>query len=176
AVPELADLVHELLVATTGPAVVVANSFGCVVAVELALRRPELVRRLVLTSPAGAPGIRSLGPVALRFLAAMRHEPTRYLGVVVHDIGRGWTRKRRANLRALLSYPIEEKARGLTVPALVVRGREDRLVPAEFARRLAATIPQGSRVELAAAHALPFSAPAAIARLVLDDDHPEGGA
>ncbi|MHA6783311.1 alpha/beta fold hydrolase [Pseudonocardia saturnea] len=68
-----------------------------------------------------------------------------------------------------IGYPIEERAMRLTVPTVVVRGRLDRLVPEPFARRLAAEIPQGDYVELAAAHALPFSAPDAIARLVLDD-------
>lgn len=169
-VTELADLVHELLLATTGPAVVVGNSFGCVVAVELALRHPEAVRRLVLTSAAVAPGIRTLGPVAVRFLAAMRREPAGYRRIAMRDLGRGWGRKRRANLRALLGYPIEDNARRLTVPTLVVRGRLDMLVPDEFARRLAAGIPRGDHVELAAAHALPYSAPDEIARLVLDDD------
>ncbi len=74
-VPELADTVHDLLAATTGPAVVVANSFGCQVAVELAVRHPSAVRRLVLTSPVVAPRTRNLASLALRFVAAMRHEP-----------------------------------------------------------------------------------------------------
>lgn len=169
-VPELADLAHELLTATPGPAVVVGNSFGCVIAVELALRHPEAVRRLVLTSPVIAPKVRNLAPVVFRFLATMRHEPRRYFGVLLFDALRGWTRKGRANLRALLGYPIEDRARRLTVPVLVVRGRQDRLVPAPFGRRLAEEIPQGTYVEMPAAHALPYDAPSAITQLILDAD------
>lgn len=40
---ELASLLSRLAHATTGPAVVVANSFGCLVAIELARHAPELV-------------------------------------------------------------------------------------------------------------------------------------
>lgn len=169
-VAELADLLHHLATATTGPAVLVANSFGCQIAIEHALRHPSLVRRLVLTSPVLAPPYRDLPTVAGRFLAAMRHEPWPYLGIMLLDNVRGRTRKGRAHLREMLAYPIEERARGLTVPTLVVRGNRDRLVPAPFAPRLANLVPDGSYIEVHAAHALPYDAPTAIARLVRDRD------
>lgn len=114
--PELADLLRELLAATTtGPAVVVGNSFGSLVAVELALRHPGAVCRLVLTSPVVAPKVRSLTSVVRRFVGAMRHEPVSYLVITMTDSARGWTAKGRANLRALLDYPIEDRAATLTV-------------------------------------------------------------
>ncbi len=166
-VTELADLVHELIAATMGSAVVVANSFGCPVAVELALRHPESVRALVLTSPAVAPGVRSLAPVVGRFLAAMSHEPWPYLGVALIDVARCSPRKGYVNLRALLCYPIEDRAARLDIPVVVVRGLLDRIVPEAFARRLAGRVRRGEYVELPAAHALPHSCPRALARMVL---------
>lgn len=167
---QLADILADILASTIGPAVVVANSFGCQLAVELALRHPSTVRRLVLTGPVLAPPARSLPAVARRFVAAMRHEPWSYLGIVVLDNLRGWTRKGRANLRALLAYPIEERVRELTVPALVVRGEQDRLVPEAFARRLADLVPDGRYVEVPAPHALTYDGPRTLARLVRDGD------
>lgn len=170
--PELVDTVHELIVDLTGPAVVVANSFGCQIAIELALRHPEAVRRLVLTSPVVAPQSRSISAVVVRFAVAMRHEPVRFLGIMLVDTLRGWPRKGPANLRALLAYPIEDRAGRLAVPTVVVRGSRDALVPATFARRLAHVIPCGCYVEVAAAHALTYDAPQAITRLVLADGAP----
>lgn len=171
--PELADLLHELLAATTtGPAVVVGNSFGSLVAVELALRHPDAVCRLVLTSPVVAPKVRSLWSVVRRFLGAMRHEPLSYLAITMTDSVRGWTVKGRANLRTLLDYPIEDRAATLTVPTVVVRGRSDRLVPAPFARRLADRIPQSELAEVAAGHAMPYHAPHVLVRIVLRADPP----
>ncbi|MDN5749034.1 MAG: alpha/beta hydrolase [Pseudonocardia sp.] len=158
-IAELADLLAELVAASAGPAVVVANSFGCQLAVELALRHPAAVRRLVLTGPVLAPPVRGLPEVARRFVAAMRHEPWSYLGVVVLDNLRGWTRKG----RVLRVYPIEEE---LTVPALVVRGEQDRLVPEPFARRLADLVPDGRHVEVATPHALTYHGPRTLAHLV----------
>jgi 2-hydroxy-6-oxonona-2,4-dienedioate hydrolase len=171
-VVELADAVYDLLVATTGPAVVVANSFGCQVAVELALRHPAAVRRLVLTSPVVAPRTRALASVVVRFLAAICREPWRYLGIALLDLFRGWPRKGRANLRALLAYPIEARARALTVPVLVVRGTRDPLVPAPFGRRLAQSIRLGRYVELDTTHALTFDGPDLLAGLVRSGDAP----
>lgn len=167
-VPALADVVHGVLTASTGPAVVLANSFGCQVAVELALRHPDAVRLLVLTSPVLAPRLRGLRAVAARFATAMRHEPARYLGIVVLDSLRAWPRKRRANLRALRAYPILERAQALRVPVVVVRGARDPLVPAPFARALARA-GRGRFVEVPAPHALTYDAPRALARIV--DEH-----
>jgi hypothetical protein len=83
------------------------------------------------------------------------------------------------NLRALLGYPVLDRAGRLDVPAVVVRGRRDPLVPDRFARRLAAAIPRGRYVVVDGRHALPYGMPEAVAGLVLDgvagsvtSDHP----
>lgn len=163
---ELAAVLHGLLRRTTGPAVVVANSFGCLVAIELALRAPEAVQGLVLTSPVLAPRARSLAPLAVRFVRAMRHESPRYLAVLLTDVLRASSRRGRTDLRALLEDPVLERADRLTVPTLVVRGRHDHLVPRAFAERLAERIPAGDYCELDSSHALPFSSPRDVAALV----------
>jgi pimeloyl-ACP methyl ester carboxylesterase len=75
--PDLADLVADLVTALPGPADVVVNSFGCQVAVELALRHPTAARRLVLTSPVTPRRLRSLLALAARFAAAKHCEPWR---------------------------------------------------------------------------------------------------
>lgn len=165
-VEELAMTLHRLMDRTTGPATVVANSFGCIVAIELALRAPDLVERLVLTSPVLAPRARSLAPLAVRFARAMRHESWHYLALLSVDAVRASTRRGRTDLRALLDVPVLERAAGLRVPVLVVRGTRDHLVPPPFARRLADRVPRGDYAEIDSTHALPFAAPRALAGLV----------
>lgn len=162
----LAETLQRLMERTTGPATVVANSFGCIVAVELALRAPHMVERLVLTSPVLAPRARRPVPLVVRFARAMRHEPPRYLALLVRDALRASVRRGRADLQALLEIEVPERAAGLAVPTLVVRGTRDHLVPVPFARRLAGRIPGGEFAELDSSHALPFVAPRALADLV----------
>jgi pimeloyl-ACP methyl ester carboxylesterase len=55
------------------------------------------------------------------------------------------------------------------MPTLVIWGGEDRLLPPEHGRRLAALIP-GARVEIldGVGHVVPLEAPGAFARLVAD--------
>lgn len=163
---DLAGTLQGLMEGTTGPATVVANSFGCIVAIELALRAPDLVERLVLTSPVLAPRARNPVPLVVRFARAMRHEPPRYLAMVLLDVLRASLRRGRTDLRVLLDAPVLERAADLTVPTLVVRGTRDHLVPPPFARRVAARIPRGAFAELDSSHALPFAAPGALADLV----------
>ncbi|WP_300011630.1 alpha/beta hydrolase [Pseudonocardia sp.] len=185
----LVGTLQRLMERTTGRATVVANSFGCILAIELALQAPDLVERLVLTSPVLAPRARGPVPLVARFARAMRHEPPRYLALVVRDVVRASVRRAGEDLRSLLAVPVLERAAGLAVPALVVRGTRDHLVPPPFARRVAAHIPRGEFVELDSSHALPFAAPRALADLVrardagrhgphgdLGEQHPPPGA
>lgn len=70
--PDQARRLAEVLRATAGrrPAAVVAHSFGAGAGVELALRSPHAVGRLVLVDPAlGVPDAVPRGPRALRFPA-----------------------------------------------------------------------------------------------------------
>ncbi|MCX6462918.1 MAG: alpha/beta fold hydrolase [Pseudonocardiales bacterium] len=163
---ELAETLQRLMEKTTGPSVVVANTFGCILAVELALRAPDLVERLVLTSPVLAPRARQPVPLVVRFARAMRHEPPGYLALMVRDALRASVRRGRADLQALLEVPVLERAGDLRVPTLVVRGTRDHLVPVPFARRLAGRIPGAEFAELESSHALPFVAPRVLAELV----------
>ncbi|MEY9212362.1 alpha/beta fold hydrolase [Thermobifida halotolerans] len=172
---DLAGVLHRVMLRTTGPAIVVGNSFGCQTAVELAVRHPEAVTRLVLTSPVLAPRNRGLLPLTARFVAAMRRESPRYLAIMLVDVLRASFRKERADLRALRTDRILRRAGDLTVPTLVVCGTRDPIVPPAFARRLAARIPVGRYREIDATHALPYAAPRVLADLVRDADGESSG-
>lgn len=67
------------------PAVVVANSFGCQVAAELAVRWPERVRGLILLAPTVDPQARSARRHAARWLVTMPFEPPSLACVVARD-------------------------------------------------------------------------------------------
>jgi pimeloyl-ACP methyl ester carboxylesterase len=70
-------------------------------------------------------------------------------------------------LRHLLRHPIEERLSQVRMPALVLRGTHDPVVPRAWARRAAHLLPQGRLIEVAgAAHIMNFHAPERFARIV----------
>ena len=65
-------------------------------------------------------------------------------------------RERHARLVAAMACDLDDAARAITVPALILHGTADRLVPSSAARRLADLIPGADLHEIAGAGHLPF--------------------
>ncbi|SFJ98801.1 alpha/beta fold hydrolase [Cellulomonas sp. KH9] len=155
--------------------VLVGNSMGCAVSLEVAHASPERVHRLVLVSPAG--GLQNQ-PFrrALRQLArdVVREDP-RMAGVAVPDyVGFGAVNAFRA-FHELTLFPALERLVSVPVPTLAVLGDRDPLVPGPRRVRevqalshdhIAVVLIQG------AAHAINFSHPGQLANVIgawLDD-------
>ncbi|MEE8443686.1 MAG: alpha/beta fold hydrolase [Dehalococcoidia bacterium] len=151
--------------------VLVGNSLGGLLALATALRNPDRVQALVLVDAAGLgrelawplrlatlPGIGSILAAAdvrsgTRFMRRVFHRPERIEPDVYEELLR--VRKlpgvRRAVLRALRegvtllglrsSRVLHRHLVSLPVPTLVVWGQEDRILPAEHARRIARQAP-----------------------------------
>jgi pimeloyl-ACP methyl ester carboxylesterase len=156
-IPERAE---RLAAELPGSALLVANSMGCQVAVELAVRRPELVEALVLVGPTVDPSARSVRRHVGRFLGDAWYEPPSLTAIAVRDyFGRGpLTVLRQARLA--LEHRIEDVLPRLEQPAVVVRGAHDPICPHEWGRQAAALLPRGRLVTIAgAAHAAHFSHP-----------------
>jgi pimeloyl-ACP methyl ester carboxylesterase len=173
---------------------VVALSMGGYVALTLALARPELVRSLVLvgTGAGGPDRVPRQQWVRDAYAAAVglpydeygrRTAPLTFSG--------GWTERYADRFEEILAargeYPTPDEtldahinacymyyARGceverIDVPALVVHGDEDLIVPVENGRMLAARLPNARYVELArVGHNVPLELPETFNALVLE--------
>jgi 2-hydroxy-6-oxonona-2,4-dienedioate hydrolase len=149
--------------------VLVANSFGCQVAVDLAARRPGRVLALVLLGPTVDPGSRGLAPQLLRWLANSPYEPPSLAPVVLRDYLDCGLRRVAVTVVHCLRDRIEDKLPRVTEPTLVVRGERDRLVSQEWAERAARLLPDGRLVVIPGrAHTLNFNAPVEVADVVGD--------
>ncbi len=163
----LADAVAAFCAALDLPQVVLmGHSMGGVVALELALRRPTLVARLILVDAAIDAHlmpfyariylIPTFGWSLLR-LTQLIGRTLRPIGArVPHEHGNGWLRpwlRRSAYLagfepeglhqiyRSLFATQAGDRLAQLALPTLVVSGQFDSLVPAANSRRLARLIP-----------------------------------
>ena len=158
----------------------VANSLGCQVAVELALRAPERVTALVLVGPTFDPAAPTLLRQAARLLVDSTREPIRLNAVVATDYLRAGPLRTVAAARLGLAHPIAERLAGVTAPTLVVRGARDPIVPLRWGERAAQLLPRGRLAVVPhAAHAAHFSYPERVLELALpflDEERREAAA
>jgi pimeloyl-ACP methyl ester carboxylesterase len=170
-VPRLAETLEAWLDAAglERPDALVANSFGCQLAVELAVRRPERVARLVLVGPTVDPRARSLVRQAARLAVDLPREPVALWAVQALDYSLHVAKTGVAAFVEMVRDEVETKLAEVIAPALVVRGARDPIAPHAWAAEIAARLPRGRLVEIPrAAHAANYSAPDALARLVRD--------
>jgi len=145
----------------------VANSFGCQVAVELAASRPERISHLVLVGPTIDLYARRRRVQVARWLrTALVERPPLHFVVARDALAAGVVRSWQTFGHALAD-PVELKLPGITVPALVVRGERDPLASQAWSEEVARLLPNGQLVVIpGAGHALNWSRPRELGRLV----------
>jgi pimeloyl-ACP methyl ester carboxylesterase len=181
----VAELADDAAEAAGGPADVVGLSMGGYVALTLAHARPELVRSLVLVATgAGGPDrvpraedVRAVYREAFALPPAeytrrtfpLTVRPDRVDALLEANVARAVPhRTTAAHTRACLAfYEAGAEVERIAVPALVVHGSDDRIVPVENGRRLAARLPHADYVELPGyGHDLAQEAPHELAALI----------
>lgn len=184
-----ADVAEELTERLApGGAVVLGNSVGGFAAARLAIRRPELVRGLVLVDSGGflGRGLQVRASCALmarpRFLRAIypwfanRYmRPDSAADRRVRDVGIATTRKD-PGLRAVSElwgsfaspeHDLRAEATSISAPTLVVWGKRDPVIPLKVGRQIAAAIPNAQLEIVDTGHAPQVSDPEGFAaRLV----------
>jgi pimeloyl-ACP methyl ester carboxylesterase len=149
-------------------AVLLGNSLGCLVAAEFAHKFPERTESAVLVSPAGGPHNRPLPRGLLQLLRDSLREPPALARIAIPDYLRYGMVNSLRMFRAMAHYPTENRLSSIDVPFLAVVGVRDPLVSV---RQLTRVFHSPAEVELVyqfdAAHAINFSHPDALARMVL---------
>jgi 3-oxoadipate enol-lactonase len=156
----------------TGPAVVLAESFGGAVALLIALERPELVRRLVLVNTfAWYPRRLSIALVALVGpWLPNRPAPRATRGIrgyfffgphIPRPVQDEWwdltadvpLRAYGHRFRLLAGIDLRPRLHEIDIPAVVFVSPNDWVVPAPAGRLLANRLPRARLIELPAGHA-----------------------
>jgi len=169
-IPALADALLSILDALGyAKVVLVGNSMGCPVILEVAHQAPGRVDRIVLVSPAG--GVQNQPFVrALRQLAtdAVRESP-RMVPVAVPDYLRFGPVNTVHLFSELTRFPSLERLLRTPVPALAVLGSRDPLMPRPSrVREIGRLAPGHVTIALieGAAHAVNFSHPGELAHVI----------
>jgi 2-hydroxy-6-oxonona-2,4-dienedioate hydrolase len=159
-VPELASFLHAWMDAVgLGRVAILANSMGCQIAVDLAVRWPGRVDRLVLVGPTTEPGARTFRQHLLRLLKDAPAERPSIVLLIAKDYGRMGIGRLFREMKRLFEDRIEDKLARVEAPALVLRGERDTVVPQRWAEEVARRIgADGVLVIPGAGHALNYSA------------------
>ncbi|MDQ4071078.1 MAG: SDR family NAD(P)-dependent oxidoreductase [Actinomycetota bacterium] len=169
-VPDIAKALEVWWEAAVGrPAILAGNSFGAQVAVELAMRRPDLVAALVLAAPIVDPTATGLPQQIHRWIREQQTQSKELRALVRREWRAvGLRRAARTFLRAR-SDRVEDKLPFVAAPTVIVRGTRDPIVPQAWAEEVARLLPRGElRVLEGVPHAMAFDAPDAFAAVIHD--------
>lgn len=183
--PDMSEQIRVTAEMIEEPAVLVGSSLGAIVAMALAVERPELVRALVLTSTnAQAPTDAQYASwQRWRELLAAGSTPAALQRSILPSLvgaGEGSAAERAVAMGERTSrYRLDAQLRlqatrrdllpelaQTTVPTLVIAPRDDALCPLAFHRGIAEVMPRASLVEVAGHHLMPIEAPEEFGRLV----------
>jgi pimeloyl-ACP methyl ester carboxylesterase len=148
-------------------AYLLGNSLGCHTAAVFADRYPDRVAGTILISPVGDPGGRNALRLATRALNDFAREPRSFWAIMLWDFLNAGLRRTLLTLRSLQKCRLEAWLPHIHVPALVVEGGRDRIVPKSWIGRVTALLPLGRVAIIREAGHIPnFSHPARLAALV----------
>jgi pimeloyl-ACP methyl ester carboxylesterase len=168
-ITESADaLAHWMEMLAIERAVLLANSIGCQIIIELALRRPELVEKLVLVSPTVDAQARSATRSFARLLLDIPHERPSLALIALVDYLQAGLGRTALTFGYAIQDRIEERLPEVRAPVLVVRGLRDPVVPERWAKEVNRLLPASRLVVIrSAGHAVNHNSPEQLTEVVL---------
>lgn len=147
--------------------VIVGHSMGGQVAAHVARHYPELCQKLILLGPTANRRERTWWLQAWRLFQDAWNERPQTNALIFRDYLRMGLVRYLVTLRYMLDDRIEATLRGCSVPTLLVRGRQDKIVPSDWLHYLARQLRRPSMIEtLDGPHALQMSRPRELAEII----------
>lgn len=175
-IPDLAEEVVGFMDALgLDRAILLGNSLGCIVAIEVATLIPTRIPRAILVSPSGGTHNEPLVRGTMQLMLDGVREGPRMTGIAIRDYLRFGPVNSVRLFRAMTSYDISAHLHPLQLPLLMVAGERDPLVSIP---QLEETVASRPNMQLAVlnggAHALNFTHPRSLTHTVHTwlEDHP----
>ncbi|HET9921607.1 MAG TPA: alpha/beta fold hydrolase [Ktedonobacteraceae bacterium] len=108
----------------------IGHSMGGYICIQIAARRPEVVKRLVLVAPAALPVGHRWQNYLLPLVEATRYMQPSFLPILFYDAVRAGPLTLLRATKDLLAKDVREDARSIQAPTLLIWGANDTLVPA----------------------------------------------
>ncbi|WP_191059414.1 alpha/beta fold hydrolase [Geminicoccus harenae] len=148
-------------------AVLFGNSLGVQAVVDLAVRFPHRVERLVLAGPPPDPAYRTPLSQYAHVLMNMPFEAPSLNPIMQADYASCGIPRMVQQLRRTVRDPIEQRLPAVQAPALVIRGEHDQALSQAWAEEFTRLLPDGRLVVIeGAAHNVQYTAARVTARLM----------
>src|SRR5437868_1793917 len=148
----------------------VANSMGCQIVTDFAVREPWRVGTMVLIGPTVDPSRRSARHQVMAALRDLAREPTSLVALsLCDDVGVGLPTLV-ALARSALADAIEERLPSIEQPTTIVRGADDAFSSDEWVREAVRLLPQGRLVIVPGEpHAVHYTRPSLVADIIREE-------
>ncbi|HEX2909987.1 MAG TPA: alpha/beta hydrolase [Chloroflexia bacterium] len=144
-----------------------ANSMGCQVVTEFALRYPHRVDRLIMSGPTVDPAARSYIQQALRIVSDFIYEPPSLFFICLYDYLTAGPLRTLLTGRAALHDHIEDRLPLIKLPTLIVRGEHDTIAPEKWIEKATSLLPDSGLVRIPeVGHAINYNSPQALAEII----------
>lgn len=143
------------------------NSFGSQIISEFALQFPEKILAGILQGPTIDRHFRNKYTQIHKWLADSPNEPAFQHKLVFNDVRRAGLLRAKKVFEYALADKIEDKAKQIQTPMLIIRGSKDSLVSQEWVEDLALLFPLGDfRVIPGKGHTISTSGPLQLSRII----------
>lgn len=148
-IPEQAAAMEQVmdLVGLDRP-ILLGHSMGAQVVTEMAVRRPERTRGVVLVGPVVDPAFPTAFAQGWRLARDSALEPLPLKALTTREYFRAGPRSYRQSLAHMLAYRIGDRVAQVTAPVEALRGSHDPIASQAFVNALAAAAPSGRAYEL----------------------------
>lgn len=144
AVKKQAEILHDW-VETLGykEVILLANSYGCEIILEMAIQKPDAVKNLIMTAPTADPSAPTVFQQAMRlFVDGIRENP-KMLIVLFMDIYQLGFKRGMQTCQLMVDYDYIPRLPLAPMPTLVVGGGKDPLAPRNWIERIVNLLPRG---------------------------------
>jgi 2-hydroxy-6-oxonona-2,4-dienedioate hydrolase len=148
-------------------ALVVGNSMGCQIMVELAELWPDLMCAAVLLGPTMDGTARHGFSHVWRLFKDQFREPALLIPLQAFDYLTNGPLRTIQTFREALRHDMLGRIHLIRAPTVIMRGEQDEIVSRTWVEKLAARLPSGTLIEVPrAGHALNYNAPASVGDVV----------
>lgn len=149
--------------------VLVGNSLGCQIICELMVQYSPPVVAIILSGPSIDPYAKTTSQQFVRWLLNWSHEKPVLAVIQAIDFCRAGPLRAWKTFKYAQQHPMRDRLADISVPSLVVRGSEDRIVSHRWAEEVTRRLPKGELIEISGgSHMVNYTSADSFARIISD--------